>query len=71
MLVDLFISDGNDLGWTLVLIAPIGVLVLLVWLGWLVFTPPKPKEVAPIKHTDWVWALLALLVLVVLGFYTM
>lgn len=70
MLLDLFSSDSNDLGWYGVIFVPISGLVLLGWLVWLVFTPPKPKQVAPVKTRNWVWAL-ALLCLVVLGFYTL
>jgi hypothetical protein len=70
MLLDLFISDSNDLGWYGVIFVPISGLVLLGWLVWLVFTPPKPKQTAPVKTRNWVWAL-AFLCLVVLGFYTL
>jgi len=61
MFLDLFISDGNDLAWALVLPFLVCLFVLpILLLGWLV-------KIALAKSTDWVWMLLTFLVLVVLG----
>jgi hypothetical protein len=66
MFLDLFISDGNDLGWALIVILPIGMLVLLGWLIWGVFTPPKLKPAGYVEASKWTWMTLALLFLVVM-----
>jgi hypothetical protein len=66
MFLDLFISDGNDLGWALIVILPIGMLVLLGWLIWGVFTPPKLKPAGYVEASKWTWMTLAWLFLVVM-----
>ena len=71
MFMDLFSSDGNDPGWALILMLPIGLLVLLVWLGWALSTSAAPKKVAHSKPTKWVGVLLFLLLLFVPEFYTL
>ena len=55
MFLDLFISDGNDLGWALVLPFAVGLFVLpVLLLVWFV-------KVVLGKSNDWVWVLLSVL----------
>jgi hypothetical protein len=46
-----------------------GTPLLLGWLIWGVFTPPKTRPAAYVEPSQWIWMTLALLFLVVLGVY--